>query len=332
MTVTEAEAGWLAFAALGLWGSWPNVSKLAEKATWAQLFPWHCAGACTTLVAAALLTGSVACDPAVAVASGSAGALCALGMMLILESMEVVGLAVACPIGLGIEMAVGTPLMYVLDRSRVHLAWLCVGLVCALCAIATNAAAKDREEEDPKKTFAGVFSQDLPRAEESLPLVDHDVRRSARRGIRAAVVAGLLFSAWPLIEDMVVVQRGASLSTFLACFAAGFLLATVIVLPCLGLSESYCEARIAGLGIAAGSAWGFGAFLVLTAGLVLGNAAALSICRCAPLVAATWGVLLWDEGTDAAPLKTRILIVFTFLLYLGAVAAFCNSADTANRR
>ena len=75
------------------------------------------------------------------------------------------------------------------------------------------------------------------------------------------------------------------------------------------------------LGLSGGFAHGLGCLLSIQAGRILGNAMAMSITRCQPLVCATWGVLVWGE-LNGAGYKTNLIFAGMLLMFLLALIFF----------
>ncbi|CAE7534749.1 rep [Symbiodinium natans] len=124
-------------------------------------------------------------------------------------------------------------------------------------------------------------------------------------GLTFAAIGGFCFALWPCISSCVEgqTQWGNAFTTqlnasaFFLVYAVGALLAALLLLPLLcrwplhsGVSlnfwANYLELRAWNhfLGLAGGFAHGCGSLLSLQAGRVLGNAVAMSITRCQPLV------------------------------------------------
>ncbi|CAE7333126.1 UPS1 [Symbiodinium pilosum] len=164
-------------------------------------------------------------------------------------------------------------------------------------------------------------------------------------GLSFAAMGGLCFAIWPCISSCVEgqTQWGNAFTTqlnasaFFFIYALGALLAALLLLPPLcrwplhsGVSlnfwANYMELRAWNhfLGLSGGFAHGCGSLLSLQAGRVLGNAVAMSITRCQPLVCATWGVLIWGElqgaGTKTSCLFASMLLAFTAAVVLFLIA------------
>lgn len=75
------------------------------------------------------------------------------------------------------------------------------------------------------------------------------------------------------------------------------------------------------LGLSGGFAHGLGCLLSIQAGRSLGNAMAMSITRCQPLVCASWGVLVWGE-LNGAGYKTTLIFTGMLLMFLLALIFF----------
>lgn len=145
----ETLDGWaLTIMALMLWGSIGTLAK-ASRVKWASFYRWYAAGivAAGALLAASRDFGVVAAAlrdaTVVAIACGCAAGVCGcVGSMLFLSAIELVGVTLSYPVVLGVEMTVGTTLLYFVDTASLKAGSLAAALICVLGAVAFDALAQ----------------------------------------------------------------------------------------------------------------------------------------------------------------------------------------------
>jgi glucose uptake protein len=307
------------------WGSWANTLKLCPKFRF-QLYYWDYAiGLLLGAVVLGLTAGSSgeAGRPFVAdvVQSPLHAALWAAGggvifnvaNLLLVAAIDVAGLAVAFPVGIGLALIVGSVSSYLVSPAGNPLL-LFGGVALVAVAIVTDAAAYRRREASAKATTT--------------------------RGIVLSLIAGLLMgSFYPLVAHAMKGTAGVpapgpyAISFF---FAIGVLVSTIPANLLLMAKPLDGKPPVAGgdywraslswhvAGVLGGAIWCLGAvanFVASEAHLV-GPAVSYSIGQGATMVSALWGVFVWHEFAGA-PRSARMLLVLMFIFFalgLGAVA------------
>jgi len=165
--------------------------------------------------------------------------------------------------------------------------------------------------------------------------------KNANLGLIFAACGGFCFSAWPCLGSLVEGQTQweiqaskVNASAFFFIYALGAVIAVLFLLPPLcrwplhtGVSLNFWRSYIElsswqhFLGLSGGFAHGLGCLLSIQAGRILGNAMAMSITRCQPLVCASWGVLVWGE-LNGAGYKTTLIFTGMLLMFLLALIFF----------
>ena len=136
---SEGVALFLGLLAMVAWGSWANLLKLNAGATRFEFFFLdYQAGALSTAAVLALVLGlpgfSTGLTGARVGAALLAGAINTVGTLLVMAAVELAGMTVVFPIVVGIEMAIGTTMLWLVEQ-RESPALLFTGVVCALCAV-----------------------------------------------------------------------------------------------------------------------------------------------------------------------------------------------------
>jgi glucose uptake protein len=305
------------------WGSWANTQKLASKDWRFQLFYWDYAiGVLLLTLALAFTLGSTGTQgrgflPDIRQASGSAmgsallgGIVFNLSNILLVAAIDIAGMAVAFPIGVGLALVIGVVTNY--RASPVgNPVLLFLGVAGVVAAIVLSALAYRRLPSQGQKTTG--------------------------KGIALSVVAGLLMgyfyrfvaaSMFPIstVDGRLLVDaRAGELSpyTALVVFSAGLLLSNfvwntlVMKRPFVGDPVPFGDyfsrgsVRLHAIGILGGIVWGVGMSLSILASGVAGFAISYGLGQGATLVAALWGVFVWREF-DAAPPGTNPLLAAMF--------------------
>ena len=323
-------------AALGLmilsmlcWGSWANTLKLCPRFRF-QLFYWdYVFGVLLGAIVWGLTAGSlghagvpftraIASTPESAIwyAIGG-GAIFNVANLLLVAAIDVAGLAVAFPIGIGLALIVGAVSSYLVHPAANPLL-LFGGVALVTVAIILDAAAYRKR--------------------------DKDAPAATTRGIVISLIAGLLMgSFYPLVARAMggnaahpeVPSPGPYALAFF--FAIGVLLINIpanwllMKKPLDGKQPvngaDYWEAEFGWhlAGVFGGFVWCAGAvsnFVASQAHVNIGPAVSYSIGQGATMVSALWGVFVWREFAGASR-AAKILLTFMFIFFvlgLGAVA------------
>jgi len=238
------------------------------------------------------------------------GAIFNLANLLLVAAIEIAGLAVAFPIGIGLALVVGVLLNYFISPQGSPLL-LFGGVFLVVLAIVVVALAYRRRETTRKSTSA--------------------------RGIQISLACGVLMGVfYPLVAKAITGDHSLGPYTVAFFFALGTALCAVPVNyflmrrpltggPPVSMAD-YRKGRAAWhwWGIVGGMIWCTGAVLnfVASHAQVIGPAVSYAIGQGATMVSAIWGVFIWKEFAAAPPGARRLIpLMFAFFLVgLGAVA------------
>ncbi len=305
------------------WGSWANTQKLASQKWAFQLFYWDYAlGVLLLSLLLAFTMGSTGSQGRsfvedLAQADGSAigsallgGAVFNLANLLIVVAINIAGMAVAFPIGIGLALVIGVVVNYVATPVGNPLI-LFLGVLLVVLAIIFDAVAYRRS--------AGGKGG------------------SPAKGILISILGGILmgffyrFVAASMVTDFAAPEPG-KLTPYTASvvFAAGLVLSNFVwntffmYRPVSGDRASYGDyirkgnPRLHMIGILGGAIWSLGMTFNIIASEQAGFAISYGLGQGATLVAALWGVFIWKEFGRAEGLKG--ILVTMFLLYLAGLA------------
>lgn len=304
------------------WGSWANTVKLCPGYRF-QLFYWdYLIGLIAGAVVWGLTIGSfgssgkpfthdvASTSTHSMLLSVTGGAIFNIANLLLVAAIEIAGLAVAFPVGIGLALVVGAVSNYFLSPKGNPIL-LFGGVALVVCAIVFDAVAyRQRETSQPK---------------------------AIRRGLIISVLSGLLMGTfYPLVSSAMEGPEATGPYAAALFFAFGVAICAVPVnyllmrFP-LDAAEpvsmtGYRKARVTWhlAGILGGAIWCTGAltnFLASRAHIV-GPAVSYSIGQGATMISAAWGVFVWKEFS-AAPARAKILLAWMFVLFLcglGAIA------------
>jgi glucose uptake protein len=304
------------------WGSWANTLKLCPRFRF-QLFYWdYTFGLLAGAVALGLTAGSLGDkgQPFLqAVSHASLGAIiwaaCGgvifnVANLLLVAAIDVAGLAVAFPVGIGLALVVGAVSSYLVSPAANPLL-LFGGVALVTVAIIVDAAAYRKRESSAKATTT--------------------------RGIVLSLIAGLLMgSFYPLVAHAMRGSESPGPYAIAFFFAIGVLLSTtpanllLMARPLDGRppvdGADYWRAPIGWhlAGLLGGAIWCTGAVanFVASGAHLVGPAVSYSIGQGATMVSACWGVFVWHEFAGA-PRSAKMLLFLMFVFFvlgLGAVA------------
>lgn len=297
------------------WGSWANTFKGVKNYRF-ELFYWDYAiGIFLISLILALTMGSTprddssflanlgAADPANIGWALVAGAIFNLANLLLVAGIDMIGMATAFPVGIGIALVVGVVPSYILQPKGNGL-MLGVGVVCAVLAVVLDGKAYG-------ELGAGKAA-------------------TSRKGLIVCVVCGLLMGTWaPFLTR--AITHGNPLGPYSVCvfFTLGALLSCFIWNvyfmrhPLVGepvAFRGFLRGPMGGhmLGLIGGFIWGLGTVFNLVAAHFTGVAISYAIGQSAPMVAALWGVFAWKEFAGASR-KAKAYLTLMFLFYILAI-------------
>ena len=304
------------------WGSWANTQKLASKEWRFQLFYWDYAiGVFLLSILLAFTMGSMGSAGRPFLADlhqadskwlGSAflgGVIFNLSNILLVAAIDIAGLAVAFPVGVGLALALGVVTTYI-AKPEGNVPLLAIGVVAIVVAIILDALAYKRLSSHTKKA----------------PV----------KGIVLSVVAGLLmgwfysFVAKAMGYDAAtktLIAGKLSPYTAIVLFSAGLLASNFVwnsilmAKPFVGDPVPFGDyftkgsVRLHLVGILGGLIWNVGMSFSIIASTAAGSALSYGLGQGATMVGALWGVFVWKEFKGAPP-GTAQLLGAMFVFYL----------------
>lgn len=322
------------------WGSWGNTQKAAGKTWRFELFYWdYVLGVFLMSLIFAFTLGSHGewgrgfCADLSQASPQSLGWAFAGGVVfnianiMLVAAIAIAGMSVAFPIGIGLALVLGVILNYLADQSG-NAMLLFSGVTLVMVAILLNAKA---------------YSQ-LPQDEAS------QGGASKKKGLILAILCGVLMSLFYyfVASSLAKVDVGGTLLDLTAAnmqnegailqvgkltpytanvvFALGVLLSSFLVMPILmakpvvgtpvaisGYFRGSCKEHT--WGIVGGCIWAVGMSLNVIAAGVASPAVSYGLGQGATLIAAIWGVFIWQEF-KTAPRGTGKILAAMFLCFL----------------
>jgi len=306
------------------WGSWANTQKLATKEWRFQLFYWDYAfGVVLLALLLAFTLGSSGSGGRSFLADlmqaggkwlGSAflgGVIFNLANILLVAAIDVAGMAVAFPVGIGLALVLGVATTY-FAKPEGNVPMLALGVGCVMLAIVLDALAYKR------LTAAG--------------------RKTPTKGIILSLVAGVLMGFFYSFVAQAMGREEGKLSPYTAIvlFSAGVLASNflwnsfVMARPFSGMPVTYRDyftkgnARLHLIGILGGMIWNVGMSFSIIASAAAGPALSYGLGQGATMVGAVWGVFIWKEF-NGAPRGTGPLLAAMFLLYVTGLGVLIAS-------
>ena len=305
------------------WGSWANTQKLATKEWRFQLFYWDYAIGVFLLAlllaftlgssgggGRSFLTDLVQADGKWLGSAFLGGVIFNLANILLVAAIDVAGMAVAFPVGIGLALVLGVVSTY-FAKPEGNVPMLALGVACVMLAVVLDALAYRR------LTTAG--------------------RKTPTKGIILSVVAGVLMGffysfvaqAMGRFDSATLSLEAGKLSPYTAIvlFSAGVLASNflwnsiVMVRPFSGAPVTYRDyfekgnARLHLIGILGGMIWNVGMSFSIIASAAAGPALSYGLGQGATMVGAVWGVFIWKEF-NGAPAGTGRLLAAMFVLYV----------------
>jgi glucose uptake protein len=304
------------------WGSWANTRKLASRNWRFELYYWdYTLGVLllTLLLGLTLGSSGVEGHPFFAdlaqAAPGSiwsaliGGAIFNLANILLVASIELAGMAVAFPIGIGLALLIGVVVNYMAtpvgSPSLLALGVVLVTLAILLDAIAyrrLSAASGVGTKALLLSVACGIFMGMFYRFVAAAMYADPTHPEPGRMGAYAAVF---------------VFAVGIFISSFLWNTLA---MRKPFVGAPIGFSEYFRVAPATHLsGILGGVIWGLGMSFSLIASARAGFAISYGLGQGATMIAALWGVFVWREFRSA-PARTGTLLTAMFACFLSGLA------------
>ena len=301
------------------WGSWANTQKLATKEWKFQLFYWDYAiGVFIFSLVLAFTLGSsgeqgmgfidniAQAAPKTIMLALLGGIIFNLSNILLVGAIDIAGMAVAFPIGVGLALVIGVINNYIAEPVG-NAVMLFAGVAAVALAIIIDGLAYKRLSEAGEKT--------------------------AVKGVVISVLAGVLmgwfyrFVAASMSTDFVNIEAGKFTPyTAVVVFSLGVLLSNfiwnsiVMAKPFTGDPVKYADyfkgnIKLHLIGILGGIIWNIGMSFSIIASGQAGFAISYGLGQGATLVAACWGVFIWKEF-KSAPKGTNPMLALMFAFYV----------------
>lgn len=302
------------------WGSWANTVKLCPGYRF-QLFYWdYVAGLTLASVFLGLSLGSLGGDgrPFIAdvfhvdsrhfLLAFVGGVIFNAANLLLVAAIEIAGLAVAFPVGIGLALAVGALGSYVITPKGNP--WMLFGgVACVLGAIVCDAMAYRLREREK--------------------------RAASVRGIFLSLAAGVLMGTfYPLVAKSMADRQVPG------PYAVSFIFALGVIACSLPLNYFFMRKPLDGRlpvkfsqfasasgrwhlwGIVGGAIWCTGAVLNFAASQAhsVGPAVSYSVGQGATMVSACWGVFVWREFKSASA-RSRRFLIWMFLFFVAGLSS-----------
>jgi len=305
------------------WGSWANTQKLARAGWRFELFYWDYAIGVLLLtlilgltlgsrgaVGRAFLPDLAQVSPAGVRSALLGGAIFNLANILLVAAIDIAGMSVAFPVGIGIALVLGVVLNYVAEPVG-SAPLLFSGVLLVVLAIVLDAVAYRRIPG----AASGVSTKGLLLS----------VACGVTMGFFYRFVAASMYADFARPEPGKLGPYGAVFVFAVGVFLSNFVLNTLMMRkPFSGAPVSYADYFDGGLGthltgILGGAVWGVGmAFNIIASGRA-GFAISYGLGQGATMVAALWGVFIWKEFR-AAPAGTSKLIAAMFACFIAGLA------------
>jgi glucose uptake protein len=319
----QAYTAVLAFMVISMlcWGSWANTRKLTAGYPFA-LFYWdYVAGILVGSLLWGFTLGSIHGGPASFIANLTnsnlshvlyalaGGIVFNIANLLLVAAIDIAGMAVAFPVGIGLALIVGVLLNYIVRPAASPL-FIFSGVALVAVAIVLDALAYRLRESHGKVST---------------------------RGVVLSIVSGLLMGTFfPLVTKSTIGVHA------LGPYAVAFVFAIGVAFCSLPLNSYLMRHSLTGeppatfaqyasaktswhfWGLLGGLVWCTGAVASFVASGVnlVGPAVSYALGQGATMISAFWGVFVWREFASA-PLASRKLIPWMFLFFLiglGAIA------------
>jgi glucose uptake protein len=316
------------------WGSWANTQKLASKEWEFQLFYWdYSIGVLLLTLILALTAGSMggggrsfAAD--LSQASGKflgfaflGGVIFNIANILLVAAIDIAGMSVAFPVGIGLALVIGAITTYRVDPTG-KVSLLALGVAGVAAAIILDALAYRKLQTGGQKAGA--------------------------KGIVLSVLCGILmgfFFRWVAaamprpLSNLGLASEAGKLTPYtalvlfsLGLLASNFVFNTIGVKLITGQSEPLGDyirkgnPRLHLVGIIGGMIWGVGMSFSILAGDAAGYAISYSLGQGATMVAALWGVFIWKEFRNAPKGVNGLIALMFFCFVVGlALITFANA-------
>lgn len=240
--------------------------------------------------------------------------------ILLVATIDIAGMAVAFPIGIGLALVVGVISTYLVDPTG-NAIFLSLGVASIVTAVILDAVAyKKLSAQGEKTTFKGL----------TLSITCGLLMGLFYRYVAASMPSNL--SELNFQSEVGKLTPYTALVAFSAgLFVSNFLFNSIAMKkPISGKRVLFSDYFIKGnvglhfIGILGGIIWELGMSFSILAGDVAGYAISYGLGQCATMVAALWGIFVWREFKSAPQAVTK-LIVAMFIFYVLGITLIITS-------
>lgn len=302
------------------WGSWGNTQKLASKEWRFQLFYWdYAAGIVLLMLVAGLTMGSVGvggrgfltdlgqASSAAIVSALIGGVVFNFANLLLVAAIDIAGMAVAFPVGIGLALVIGVVDNYIRQPKGDPIVLL-AGVTLVVAAIIFDAIAYGKLPSSGKKNMTLGLTL--------------SVLCGIAMGFFYGFIVKSMATSFVTPEAGKMTPYSASFVFSIGLFLSSFLWNTIVMYkPFSGESVTYKDyfkqgtPRLHLVGLLGGAIWAVGNLFSLIASEKAGPAISYGLGQGATLVAALWGVFIWKEFATA-PKGTNKLLAFMFVCFV----------------
>jgi glucose uptake protein len=304
------------------WGSFANTFKGTRNYRF-ELYYWDYAFGIFLIALALAFTmgsaggGPTAFLPNLRAASASnllyaavGGFIFNIANVLLIAGIEIVGLAVAFPLSIGIALAEGALLAYILQPQGNALR-LGLGVAMGIVAVILVGRAYKARGTDGAAT--------------------------SRKGVIVCLVSGILMGTWAPFVTLAMTRGAGTLTPYtttvlltfgalVCCFVFNTILMRkpIIGTPVAARDYFRAPASYHALGLLGGAIWGIGMVFNLVAGARVGVSISYAIGQSSPMVACLWGVFVWNEFRGASQ-KSKAWLGAMFAAYILAIVLIASA-------
>ncbi len=311
------------FITMICWGSWANTQKLAGKLWPFQLFYWDYAlGIVLFALVFGLTAGSIGEEGRSFIedlwqgSKGSytnalaGGIIFNIANLLLVASIDIAGMAVAFPVGIGLALIIGVVVNYYWTPIGDPIL-LFAGVLCVVLAIILDARAYRHISKDQKISSLGIW----------LALLAGILMGFFYRFVAAATSLNFqdpqegLFTPYTSVFIF-------SLGVFLSNFLWNSLF---MRFPIQGAKIRFSDYFRKGnpklhlIGLLGGIVWCIGMSLSILSSSEAGFAISYGLGQGATMVAAIWGVFVWKEFKGASRPTLNLIYLMFFFFVIGIV-------------
>ncbi len=303
------------------WGSFANTMKLTKNYRF-ELYYWdYAVGIVVISLVLALTMGTIpgsdqsfsanlrSAAPANLAYAALGGFIFNIANVLLIAGIEMVGLAVAFPISIGIALVEGVILSYAI-QPKGSAGLLAAGVAMAVLAVVLIG-----------KAYGALQGPG---------------RAPSRKGIVTCLVSGLLMGTFaPFVTHAMTSARPLTPYTVAVCFTLGALICCFVFntylmrKPLVGEPVGFsgyarAPASYHALGLVGGMVWGLGTVFNFVAASLTGVAISYAIGQASPMVAALWGVFAWREFSGSNS-RAKGYLAGMFVAYLLALVLIARA-------